>query len=63
MASDETVGLTTEQEAEARAKEREDWLMHEEQRLFQRQQKLQTVRPADSHVKVANRTCRDWCGR
>mmetsp|Transcript_35546 Transcript_35546/g.49340 ORF Transcript_35546/g.49340 Transcript_35546/m.49340 type:complete len:131 (-) Transcript_35546:150-542(-) len=36
------VTLTTELEAEEREKQREDWLMKEQQRLFQRQQKMQT---------------------
>jgi len=35
------VGLTMENEAEMRERERSDWLLKEEQRLFQRQQKLQ----------------------
>jgi Zn-finger nucleic acid-binding protein len=36
-------GLTTEQEAEEREREREDWLMKEQQRLYQRQQNMQKV--------------------
>lgn len=39
------VGLTMENEAEMRERERSDWLLKEEQRLFQRQQKLQAVGP------------------
>ena len=39
-----SIGLTTEEEAEKTFKEREDWLIHEKQLLFQRQQKLHVVR-------------------
>jgi hypothetical protein len=42
----EAVGLTTEEEAEKAFKEREDWLTHEKQALFQRQQRLHEVRRA-----------------